>query len=177
MNRKSKEVWLTALHEAGHAVLQELFFPGKEYEVDIIGFEGLAYGKTAPSSTGWKYGVSTVDKLHQIQKALAGIVAESIETGKDWHNPEGGSKDIEAACNTFGILHFRPGVGGHADRARSCLADPKGQLASHYNSTKALLLEHWNEVNRIAESLMSKQKMTGNEIRNILTAHGGDSRK
>ena len=177
MNRKPEEVWLTALHEAGHAVLQELFFPGQEYEVDIIGVEGLAYGKTSPPSKGWKYGVSTEDKLHQIQKALAGIVAESIGMSTEWHNPEGASEDIEAACRTFGVLHFRSGAGGNADRTRLCLSDHRGQLASHYNSTKALLLEHWNQVKRIAESLMSNHKLTADEIRGILKAHGGDSRK
>lgn len=177
MNRKPEEVWLTALHEAGHGVLQELYFPGQEYEVDIIGVEGWAYGKAAPPSTGWKYGVSTEDKLHQIQKALAGIAAESVETNTEWHNPEGASEDIGAACRTFGVLHFRPGVGGNADRTRLCLADHKGQLASYYNSTKALLLKHWNQVKRIAESLTSKQKLTADEIRSILKAQGGDSLK
>jgi ATP-dependent Zn protease len=159
---------LTAIHEAGHVVLQELFFPGEQYEVDIVGLEGLANGKTTPPLHGWRPRVTQEDKEHELLKAVGGIVAESIETGVEWHNVTGAEKDLEAACVAFAMLKFQRGKGGNADRIRSCLADRQTQLASYYNSAKSVLLRNWGQVKKVAESLLSKNRLTGDEVRAIL---------
>ena len=168
MDQKADIRWLTAIHEAGHVVLQELFFPGEDYEVDIIGVEGIANGKTTPPPHGWKPKITKEDKEHNLLKALGGIVAESIETSVDWHNLIGAEKDLEAACVAFAMLKFQRGKGGNADRIRSCLADRQTELASHYDATKMVLLENWGKVRKLTESLISKDKLTADEVRNIL---------
>ena len=160
--------WLTALHEAGHVVLQELFFPGENYQVDIIGIEGVASGKMTPPPNGWKIKASKADKEHDLLKALGGIAAESIETKEDWHNVEGASKDLESACLAYALLMFQRGKGGNAIRVKSCVADSRQELASYYDSTKAVLLGNWSKVEEVAESLLSKKQLTADEIRMIL---------
>ena len=168
MSDKPSDLKLTAIHEAGHVVLQELFFPGEDYEVDIIGIDGVANGKTTPPSHGWKPRITKEDKEHSLLKALGGIAAESVETSVEWHNLIGAEKDLEAACVAFAMMKFQRGKGGNADRIRSCLADRQTELASHYDAAKKVLLEHWGKVRKVAESLMSKDKLTADEVRNIL---------
>ena len=167
MDEKADARWLTALHEAGHVFLQELFFPGEDYEVDIIGIDGVASGKTTPPPTDGEEG-SKGEREHDILKAMGGIVAESIETKVEWHNAHGAEKDLEAACVAFAMMKFQRGKGGNADRIRSCLTDRQTELASHYDAAKKVLLEHWGKVRKVAESLMSKDKLTADEVRNIL---------
>ncbi|MGA2762958.1 MAG: hypothetical protein ABSG17_06305 [Spirochaetia bacterium] len=168
MSDKPSDLKLTAIHEAGHVVLQELFFPGEEYAVDIIGVEGIANGKTTPPPHGWRLRATKEDREHDLLKALAGIVAESIETSVEWHNLIGAEKDLEAACVALAMLKFQRGKGGNADRIRSCLADRQTELASHYDAAKRVLLENWGKVRIVAESLISKDKLTPDEVRNLL---------
>lgn len=168
MSDKPSDLKLTAIHEAGHVVLQELFFPGEDYEVDIIGIDGVASGKTTPPPNGWRMKRSKEEKEHDILKAMGGMVAESIETKEDWHNADGASKDLEAACVALAMLKFQRGKGGNADRIRSCLADRQTELANYYDATKRVLLENWAKVRKIAESLLSKNKLTADEVRNLL---------
>ena len=169
MSDKPSDLKLTAIHEAGHVVLQELFFPGEEYAVDIIGVEGIANGKTTPPPHGWKPRITKEDKEHDLLKALGGIVAESIETSVEWHNLIGAEKDLEAACVALAMLKFQRGKGGNADRIRSCLADRQNELANYYDSAKAVLLKNWGEVKEVAENLISKNKLTADEVRTILS--------
>ena len=136
--------------------------------MDIIGIEGIASGKTTPPPNGWKIKVLKVDKEHDLLKALGGIAAESIETKEDWHNVEGASKDLESACLAYALLKFQPGKGGNAIRVKSCVADSRQELASYYDSTKAVLVESWSKVKVVAESLLSKKQLTADEIRVIL---------
>ncbi len=163
---------MTSMHEAGHVVLQELFFPGEQYQVDVIKVEGLANGKTTPPPKGWRKRESEEDKKHDLLKALGGIAAESIEANADWYNVVGAAKDLEAACITFALLKFQRGKGGNADRIRSCLSDPKTELASYYDSTKAVLLQNWSSVKKVAEKLLSENSMTAEEVRKVLSSSG-----
>ena len=96
MSDKPSDLKLTAIHEAGHVVLQELFFPGEEYAVDIIGVEGIANGKTTPPPNGGNTRITKEDKEHDILKAIGGIVAESIETRRSGQRQRGGER-LEAA--------------------------------------------------------------------------------
>ena len=168
MDEKADTRWLTALHEAGHVFLQELFFPGEDYAVDIIGIDGVASGKTTPPPHGWRPRITKEDREHDLLKALAGIVAESIETSVEWHNLIGAEKDLEAACVALAMLKFQRGKGGNAGRIRSCLADRQTELASHYDAAKRVLLENWSKVRIVAESLISKDRLAADEVRNIL---------
>jgi hypothetical protein len=95
---------------------------------------------------------------------LGGIVSESIEIGVEWHNVTGAEKDLEAACVALAMLKFQRGKGGNADRIRSCLADRQTQLASYYNSAKSVLLRNWGQVTKAAESLLSKNRLTGDDV-------------
>ena len=167
---------LTALHQAAHVVLQELLFHTPEqYAVQIVEIEGITRGRVVPPSTGWLPRATIKDKESEIQKALGGFAAESIETGIDWRNcsdnPEIIADDIKAACSLFALLSFVPGKGGTAEEMRSCFASYRKDLESYYQAAKALIRANWNLVERVARELLERKQLTADEVRRLITEH------
>ena len=56
------------------------------------------------------------------------------------------------------MMKFQRGKGGNADRIRSCLADRQNELANYYDSARAVLLENWSKVGKVAESLIVQEQ-------------------
>ena len=146
---------LTAIHEAGHAVMAELC--GRQVtEVEIVGegeHTGMVHSLAFPPD-GTTPQSETKDIELQLKVILAGTVAEAMVSGrKGWDET---SEDVDAAVrlgmrlvdDCEDVLPLLEAIGGEVERD---------------------LQAHWAALELLATELLDRKALTGSEVRRLLT--------
>jgi hypothetical protein len=142
-----------AIHEAGHAVVARAAGA-------IVTRANVIRAGRQLGETNYKSGPKEIHR--RLALSLAGAVAESLDAGGD------GDPSSSHAENDFSEIdadlreHYR---GAHPPREQC----PEFVLALAV--TRRLLAENWGAVLRIAERLLSHQKVSGRLVHAIAAAH------
>ena len=188
-----KEKRLTAIHEAGHAVITRLT-PGQDpvHEVSIIP-RGMAGGYTMHLPTEDRYYVTKQYMIESIRILLGGRAAEQIVLGDI---STGASNDIERSSDmarkmvtkygmsdkigpiTFGSANDEVFIGKDWTQTRSFSEElasvidkeVSGIIDTCYSETIKMLTDNKEKLIRIADALVEFEKLDGESFEKLFTA-------
>ncbi|MBO1358528.1 ATP-dependent zinc metalloprotease FtsH [Acetobacter sacchari] len=188
-----EEKRMTAYHEGGHALVSVLT-PGTDpvHKATIIP-RGRALGMVMSLPEGDRYSKSKAKCLAELDLAMGGRAAEEIVFGPD-NVCSGASGDIKMATDQARRMITEWGMSeklgmiaygdngqevflGHSvtqsknvseDTAREIDAEIKQLIDTAYNRARTLLIEHIDELHRLAEALLEYETLSGEEIRQVL---------
>lgn len=182
-----KERRLTAFHEAGHAVATYyLETQDPVTEVSIIP-RGSAGGYTMSTPQEDKMYMSRNEMLDELVTLLGGRVAEAIVIGDI---STGASNDLERATAlakgmitrygmdesiglaTYGTNTGFYGTGKEYSETTATAIDEavKVQLKTAYDRCEAILTEHRNQLDRLADYLLEHEKIDAEGFNNLMKA-------
>lgn len=172
-----------AYHEAGHAVAQYLLHPHERvWKVTIIR-RGGALGLAATKPTHERYNRSDSEMLAEIQVCLAARAAEEEFLGKKLN---GVTSDLKQATEIAGAFLGMVGmgdelfswlaIGSRIDGLKALRPKINELLKEQMLQVKQLLQEHAAFVHSIAEELLQKGDLTGEEVDQIYVKLFGKSR-
>ena len=184
-----KKKWITAVHEAGHALAGLNVGDYDQVRKVTIIPRGMAGGVTyfEPDSDRVDGGMLSREYLeNQLVVALGGRVAEELVFGKD-EVTTGASGDLQQVykiarrmVTSYGFSpknHLHPIAwpdGNMFDTAYSQATaeqidlDMKNIVAQAYKRCNIILLDNKDALLAVANALMNKETMTGDEIKTIL---------
>lgn len=172
-----------AYHEAGHAVAQYLLKPhDRVWKVTIIR-RGGALGLAATKPTHERYNRSDSEILAAIQVCLAARAVEEEFLGKKLN---GVTSDLRQATEMAGAYLGMVGMGdelfswlatgNRAEALRSLRPKINELLKDQMLQVKELVRAHADFVHTIAEELLEREDLTGEEIEQIYIRLYGQSR-
>ena len=188
--RSDKEKKLVAYHEGGHAVVSRyLKTQDPVHEISIIP-RGMAGGYTMYRPTEDKSFISKTEMLENIVSLLGGRASEELVLGDI---STGASNDIERATQIAKAMVTKYGMSkrigtitlgsdqdevfigrdwGHEksyseETAGIIDEEIKNIIDKAYEQAKAILSEHRDKLDRVAEVLVEKEKITGEEFDSI----------
>ena len=182
-----KERRLTAFHEAGHAVATyHLDTQDPVTEVSIIP-RGSAGGYTMSTPQEDKMYMSRNEMLDELVTLLGGRVAEAIVLGDV---STGASNDLDRATAlakgmitrygmdeniglaTYGTNTGFYGTGKEYSESTATAIDEavKAQLKTAYDRCEAILTEHRDQLDRLAEYLLEHEKIDAEGFNNLMKA-------
>ncbi len=182
-----KERRLTAFHEAGHAVATyHLDTQDPVTEVSIIP-RGAAGGYTMSTPQEDKMYMSRNEMLDELVTLLGGRVAEAIVLGDV---STGASNDLDRATAlakgmitrygmdeniglaTYGTNTGFYGTGKEYSESTATAIDEavKAQLKTAYDRCEAILTEHRNQLDRLAEYLLEHEKIDAEGFNKLMKA-------
>lgn len=164
-----EEKYRIAVHESGHAIAGELKLPGSVASVNVASrSNALGYVRQTQEDDMYLY---TYDYLKsKITVALAGSAAEELVLN---NRSTGGSSDFRHAADMakqivysgmseLGIISLEDIPGTELHKAIT------GILHQIEGETKDLLTQHISELKKVAELLMEKETISGDELRLVL---------
>ena len=177
-----KDKRLTAYHEAGHAVVSR-YLPTQTNvkEVSIIP-RGVAGGYTMYKSNEDKYYISKTEMQEKLIALLGGRAAERLVLDDI---STGASNDIEVATqiardmvtkygmsDTLGPIDFQGKEPYEMQMFGENIGDEIGEevktlIDTAYNDAITLLKEHRDKLDKIAETLLQKEKINEQEFNQI----------
>ena len=177
-----KDKRLTAYHEAGHAVVSR-YLPTQTNvkEVSIIP-RGVAGGYTMYKSNEDKYYISKTEMQEKLIALLGGRAAERLVLDDI---STGASNDIEVATqiardmvtkygmsDTLGPIDFQGKEPYEMQMFGENIGDKIGEevktlIDTAYNDAITLLKEHRDKLDKIAETLLQKEKINEQEFNQI----------
>lgn len=177
-----KDKRLTAYHEAGHAVVSR-YLPTQTNvkEVSIIP-RGVAGGYTMYKSNEDKYYISKTEMQEKLIALLGGRAAERLVLNDI---STGASNDIEVATqiardmvtkygmsDTLGPIDFQGKEPYEMQMFGENIGDKIGEevktlIDTAYNDAITLLKEHRDKLDKIAETLLQKEKINEQEFNQI----------
>ena len=188
--RSDKEKKLVAYHEGGHAVVSRyLKTQDPVHEISIIP-RGMAGGYTMYRPTEDKSFISKTEMLENIVSLLGGRASEELVLGDI---STGASNDIERATQIAKAMVTKYGMSkrigtitlgtdqdevfigrdwGHEksyseETAGVIDEEIKSIIDSAYEEAKKILNEHRDKLDKVAEILVEKEKISGEEFDNI----------
>ncbi|MFF2482307.1 AAA family ATPase [Paenibacillus sp. NPDC058071] len=172
-----------AYHEAGHAVAQYLLKPHERvWKVTIIR-RGDALGLAATKPTHERYNRSDSEILASIQVCLAARAVEEEFLGKKLN---GVTSDLRQATELAGAylgivgmgdeLYSWLATGSRAEGLKALRPKINELLKEQMKQVKKLVQDHGDFVHAIAEELLVRGDLTGEEIEELYTGLYGDSR-
>ncbi|MBR2290549.1 MAG: ATP-dependent zinc metalloprotease FtsH [Clostridia bacterium] len=174
-----KDKKLTAYHEAGHAVVSR-FLPSQKdvKEISIIP-RGVAGGYTMYKTTEDKYYVSRTELLEKMVALMGGRAAEKLVLNEI---STGASNDLEVATGIardmltiYGMSDSLGPISLKVDQAYELelfgeeVVNEVGNqvrtlIDNSYVTAQKILAEHRNELDKVAQALMEKEKITAEEF-------------
>ena len=172
-----------AYHEAGHAVAQFLLKPHERvWKVTIIR-RGGALGLAATKPTHERYNRSDSEMLAEIQVCLA---ARAVEEEFLFKKLNGVTSDLQQATEIAGAYLGMVGmgdelfsflaVGSRADGLKALRPKINTLLKEQMQLVKKLVKEYDAFVHMIADELLKRGDLTGDEIEEIFIQLYGDTR-
>lgn len=172
-----------AYHEAGHAVAQYLLKPHERvWKVTIIR-RGGALGLAATKPTQERYNRSDSEILGEIQVCLAARAAEEEFLGQKLN---GVTSDLQQATELAGSYLGMVGMGdelfswlafgSRSEALRALRPKINELLKEQMQQVKKLVREHTGFVHAIAEELLKRGDLTGEEIEQIYVRLYGQTR-
>ncbi len=166
-----KERRLTAFHEAGHAVATYyLDTQDPVTEVSIIP-RGSAGGYTMSTPQEDKMYMSRNEMLDELVTLLGGRVAEALVIGDI---STGASNDLDRATSLAkGMINTGfYGTGKEYSETTATAIDEavKAQLKTAYDRCEAILTEHRDQLDRLAEYLLEHEKIDAEGFNKLMEA-------
>ena len=188
------EKQVTAIHEAGHALLGVLLpYADPLHKVTIVP-RGMALGLTMSLPTDEKYNYSKNYLVDQIGILLGGRIAEEITTG---NITTGAGNDLERATDlarrmvcewgmsesmgplTFGKkeeqIFLGREIAQHSDYSEDTAVRIDGEVqqivGNQYKRCTALLTEHKQKLTAIADALLVREVLDADQVRRIVNGH------
>ena len=166
-----------AYHESGHALITKLFSHDKIPQISVVGSTSGALGVTMHYSEKDNQLLSKKQLEAKIMTYYGGRAAEQCYFGNNSDITTGASDDLKQASRL--IREYLTTYGMSNDcilnmEAFSGAPDPnltqeaKALANSLYENTLHALLDHRNDLDRLAEELLRKKTLTGDEIDQIL---------
>ncbi len=143
--------WLTAIHEAGHAVVAHI--------LGLVPCQLVVHGPEADRAGACHTqdysvrGAGARDLEDLVDVAVAGLVAEMIATGREVWDED--SRDLDRAV---GLLM------GHVDDCDAVIRE----LDRSRRRVRRLLEERWEAVERLAVAVEARERLGREEILGIL---------
>lgn len=177
-----KDKYITAYHEAGHALATRLLAPeNRVTKVTIIPSTKGAGGFSMNIPPDRMYH-SKRDMEKQIKICLAGRAAEELVFGRDGITT-GASNDLEKATqiivslvkrfgmnNKAGMLNYDILYGSSEGIGDDIIIECRKQMEELYNSTKKVLKENLSLLHAIAQSLLEKETLDEQQLNEIIFA-------
>ncbi len=177
----AEELERIAIHEAGHAVMREIEYPGSTKKAVIAEPAEIVnannwFSQSIPS--GFVVGESpsrlpTKEQLlKNIRIYLAGLAAEKIIYGTD-HAYIGAGDDLDKV-NELVIKLYDNGLVSDSPLIWSALSAQEKSAAykeivePQYRQVNKLLTEYEQEIRAVAEALQKKKTLTGDEIQKLI---------
>ena len=191
--RSDKEKKLVAYHEGGHAVVSRyLKTQDPVHEISIIP-RGMAGGYTMYRPTEDKSFISKTEMLENIVSLLGGRASEDLVLGDI---STGASNDIQRATQIAKAMVTKYGMSdrigtitlgsdqdevfigrdwGHeksySEETAGVIDEEVKKIIDNYNKkAKNILREHRDKLDRVAEVLVEKEKITGEEFDQIFNS-------
>jgi cell division protease FtsH len=188
------EKQVTAIHEAGHALLGVLLpYADPLHKVTIVP-RGMALGLTMSLPTDEKHNYSKNYLVDQIGILLGGRIAEEITTG---NITTGAGNDLERATDlarrmvcewgmsesmgplTFGKkeeqIFLGREIAQHSDYSEDTAVRIDGEVqqivGNQYKRCTALLTEHKQKLTAIADALLVREVLDADQVRRIVNGH------
>jgi len=165
-----------AVHEAGHAVALRVLRPEKRLTIVSIIRHGGALGFVLHTDVRPTYAIPLRNMHNDILISLAGDLAVKVVLGERW---TGGASDFQKARQLVHNLAFHGYFGPllnlvpTAELPKDIDRRARRWFQEQIDETEALLVEHKQDVERVAQALMEKQELSGDEINKILEAENG----
>jgi ATP-dependent metalloprotease len=172
---------VTAYHEGGHALVALRTEGAMPVFKATIVPRGHALGmvQQLPTETNMMQ-VSKAQLLASIDVCMAGRVAEELMFGPD-QITSGASSDLVKATKiardmvaNYGMMQSHVGVAvvdvksASPDTLRIVDGEIKAILDASYARVKALLVQHKNDLDRIAKELLDKETLTVDELKQLV---------
>jgi len=167
-----QELHQSAIHEAGHAVIEDLVFQGVEYvsiEPEIVSYvmDGKLYdidsaGCTQPRSEGW-----TLKTRKDFERECVSMCAGAIAEEKLF-----GTVPPDAEASDIQYVNWYAKVLGVADAERDKIFKIAcNRVAKLFNDDRV-----WGAVVEVAQRLLAKKRLEGDEVHEIVEASGARTR-
>src|SRR6186713_1058470 len=189
-----EEKKITAVHEAGHALLSVLLPNADQLHKVTIIPRGMALGLTQQLPIDEKHNYSKVYLMDQIAILLGGRIAEELTTG---NITTGAGNDLERATDlarrmvcewgmseTMGPLTFGKKeeqiflgreIAQHTDYSEDTAlkidAEVKKIISCQYDRCTALLKEHKQRLQDIADALLAREVLDADQVRRLAYGH------
>lgn len=199
MNKKEKEI--VAFHETGHALMAEfLETTDQVHKISIIPRGISALGYTLQLPTEDRYLMTEKELRDRLCVLLGGRVAEEVifgEASTGAHNDLGRATDIARSMvkeygmsKKLGYVTFErerkplfmdlgPSFGGAKDyseeTAREIDDEIKGIVDEAREKVQAMLSEKKSLLHKVARTLLEKETIEGNELRELISNHSNES--
>ena len=177
----AEELERIAIHEAGHAVMREIEYPGSTKNAVIAEPAEIANANSwfsQPIPSGFVVGenpsrLPTKEQLlKNIRIYLAGLAAEKIIYGID-QSYIGAGDDLDKV-NELVVKLYNNGLSSGSPQIWSAL-DAQEKSAAYkeivdpqYRQVYEMLAEHEQEIRVVAEALQKNKSLTGDEIRTLI---------
>jgi cell division protease FtsH len=199
MNKKEKEI--VAFHETGHALMAEfLETTDQVHKISIIPRGISALGYTLQLPTEDRYLMTEKELRDRLCVLLGGRVAEEVifgEASTGAHNDLGRATDIARSMvkeygmsKKLGYVTFErerkplfmdlgPSFGGAKDyseeTAREIDDEIKGIVDEAREKVQTMLSEKKSLLHKVATTLLEKETIEGNELRDLISNHANES--
>ena len=183
-----KEKYATAVHEAGHAIVMHFLVPNQPIQIVTVRKRGNTLGLVHSQEEEERFSQNKSDLLNSIKVSLGGMVAEEIWLGESTSGP---SSDLYSATTQAVrmVAHFGMGsslvshglMSGRSntnDKWTLALHDPEirrevdGILQKCKYEVHEFLEEHRDAIDVIANALVERDELTGDEFRDLLYTNG-----
>lgn len=178
----SKDRYVTAVHETGHALMTLLRDTDSELHKLTVLPRGQALGFAASLKRKDTVSISKAEMEAKIAVLMGGVVAEEIVFGKE-NVTSGASNDLERATSIarsmveeYGMSSLGLGTFRVRNNKDGCSPETKREidlevrkiLNDCYDMTKKDLLNNQTQLKKIADSLMKYETLTGHEVKLLL---------
>lgn len=169
-----KNVWVIAVHEAGHALVMHKLRPEKER----IWFASIeSRGRTggmvtrSPLTDDWQEMRS--DMIANIAISLASRVAEKLVLGQQSNGHGGDGPAATQRAEKMVMLGLAGQRGFSRDREPEKFhIEREGLLLEADQLATVILREHQDALEALANALVEKKTMLGDDVHNLLAARG-----
>lgn len=164
-----KTLYRVAIHEAGHAFVSEMLKPGSVEQVTVTSRgNALGYVRHSQDDEQKLYTRSEIDK--KIMILLAGSVSEAIFLGE---RSTGAANDFQQAMDLTGKIISnglsRLGVISSDSVPKELLYQVSQEIIRDLEQkTQSIILSARGIMLRIAEALKAREKLSGNELRDLI---------
>lgn len=163
-----------AYHETGHALAMIKYLPNDRLHKVTIIRHGSALGLAQWKPNEERYNYTKEEYLARIRVSLASRAAEQLFLGMEL---DGAHHDLQSATQTADLVIRHFGMNGSLYQPTALgqlLPDEEAKreierlLDREFRKVKAMLEEHAEEVHAIAEQLIDKLDLSGDEVLEIM---------
>ncbi|MCL1046861.1 AAA family ATPase [Shewanella electrodiphila] len=174
----AQEKQRTAYHEAGHLLLTKMLFPKQPIDFVTIEPRNNALGFVSTRAANEYESLSSIRVKHRLEVLLAGRVAEKIYTGSVDEISSGATSDIEKATKLAMHVIYEGGLDAavgpvnvglltkfeESDLLLKAQTAVRQWLLDAEASAEARLIEHRDQLDHIANTLVDKESLISDEI-------------